>query len=120
MGKNYPRFKRGTHLIAEFEASINLDNHTDYLKVILEILTDVGITVIDESHHIFENGSFTSTILLAESHINIHTWPEYQTIYFDIFVCNFSRDNSDTVSIIYEKTKAFFEAKNDNVTLLKR
>jgi len=48
--------------------------------------------MISESHHIFDNDSFTSTMLLSESHINIHTWPEYETVFLDIFICNFREE----------------------------
>jgi spermidine synthase len=36
----------------------------------------------------------TGTVLLAESHLAIHTWPETGSVTIDVYVCNFSADNS--------------------------
>ena len=39
-------------------------------------------------------GGVTGTILLAESHLAIHTWPETGNVTLDVYVCNFSDDNA--------------------------
>ena len=39
-------------------------------------------------------GGVTGTVLLAESHLAIHTWPETGNVTIDVYVCNFSGDNS--------------------------
>ncbi len=39
-------------------------------------------------------GGVTGTVLLAESHLAIHTWPETGNVTLDVYVCNFSADNS--------------------------
>jgi S-adenosylmethionine/arginine decarboxylase-like enzyme len=36
----------------------------------------------------------TGVLLLAESHLAVHTWPELQAVTLDVFVCNFGADNS--------------------------
>jgi S-adenosylmethionine/arginine decarboxylase-like enzyme len=33
-------------------------------------------------------------VVLAESHLAIHTWPELAAVTLDLYVCNFSGDNS--------------------------
>lgn len=43
--------------------------------------------VLAESWHEFPNGAYTGTILLAESHFSIHTWPESTTANLDLFTC---------------------------------
>jgi S-adenosylmethionine/arginine decarboxylase-like enzyme len=45
-----------------------------------------------------ENGNkagVTGNVVLAESHLAIHTWPENSGVTLDVYVCNYSRDNSD-------------------------
>lgn len=120
MEKTYSQFNRGTHLIAEIKTKKNLENHSGYLDIVKRALKEVDLSMISESHHIFDNDSFTSTVLLAESHINIHTWPEYETVFLDIFICNFRRDNSESTTLIYQDIRNFFEPIEDNVTILKR
>lgn len=45
--------------------------------------------------HQGQPGGVTGTVLLAESHLAIHTWPETGCVTIDVYVCNFSADNSD-------------------------
>jgi len=43
--------------------------------------------VLDASHVIFPNGAITLVLILAESHLSIHTWPEEHLIAIDLFSC---------------------------------
>jgi len=36
----------------------------------------------------------TATVLLAESHVCLHTWPEQRAVTVDVYVCNFGEDHS--------------------------
>lgn len=60
---------------------------------------DSGLTLEDEKYHTFpewegEPGGVTGAVLLAESHLAVHTWPERAGVTLDVYVCNFSTDNS--------------------------
>ena len=46
-----------------------------------------GGHVLDTSHVIFPNGAITLVLILAESHLSIHTWPEENLIAVDLFSC---------------------------------
>ena len=46
-----------------------------------------GGHVLDTSHVIFPNGAVTLVLILAESHLSIHTWPEEDLIAIDLFSC---------------------------------
>jgi S-adenosylmethionine decarboxylase len=43
--------------------------------------------VLDRSHVIFPNGAITLVLILAESHLSIHTWPEEDLVAVDLFSC---------------------------------
>jgi S-adenosylmethionine decarboxylase len=43
--------------------------------------------VLETSHVIFPNGAVTLVLILAESHLSIHTWPEENLIAIDLFSC---------------------------------
>jgi S-adenosylmethionine decarboxylase len=43
--------------------------------------------VLETSHVIFPNGAVTLVLILAESHLSIHTWPEEHLIAIDLFSC---------------------------------
>ena len=46
-----------------------------------------GGHVLDASHVVFPNGAITLVLILAESHLSIHTWPEENLIAVDLFSC---------------------------------
>ena len=59
-----------------------------------------GLSVVAEHWHQFPDrgpgqpGGFTGMLLLAESHLAIHTWPELAGATLDVYVCNYGADNS--------------------------
>ena len=55
---------------------------------------DAGLTVVGERFFQFEPQGVTGTVLLAESHIAIHTWPEAGFVTVDVYVCNYTTDNT--------------------------
>lgn len=58
-----------------------------------------GLTLVGEKFHSFpphnqRPGGVTGMLLLAESHLAVHTWPDRGGVTLDVFVCNFSENNS--------------------------
>jgi S-adenosylmethionine decarboxylase len=43
-----------------------------------------GTTVVGEQFHVFANGAVTGVLLLAQSHLSIHTWPEHRLANVDL------------------------------------
>ena len=65
----------------------------------LEAVTAAGLQPVNQLFHTFPAtangpGGVTATVLLAESHICLHTWPEQKAVTADVYVCNFSGDHS--------------------------
>jgi S-adenosylmethionine decarboxylase len=56
-----------------------------------------GLSGVAELFHRFgpadDQGGITGVVLLAESHLAIHTWPELGGVTLDVYVCNFGTDN---------------------------
>lgn len=50
-----------------------------------------------------EAAGVTGTVVLAESHLAVHTWPETGDVTLDVYVCNFSRDNSGRARQLYDR-----------------
>ena len=102
----------GLHTLLTLQ-SHSLDLFTDcesFIVFIHEILETHQLFLIGETHHTFENKSFTIAFCLKESHICIHTWPEINTLTMDVYLCNYSQDNSNKVRSIAKDFIAYFEA----------
>lgn len=78
----------GRHLICELYGASRLDD-VDHVTDALERTAEAcGATLLETRLHPFEeNGGVTGVVLLAESHITVHTWPEHNYAAVDIFLC---------------------------------
>lgn len=78
----------GRHLLLDFE---NCKNLPDDIQVIRNILTaavgSTGATIVDEVFKKFEPQGLTGVLVLSESHLSIHTYPENGFVYLDLFTC---------------------------------
>ena len=75
-------------LIDLYDVNYELLNNTeDILKILREIAKMCNLTVLNESYHKFEPQGVTAMLLLSESHISIHTWPEKKSACLDILSC---------------------------------
>lgn len=78
----------GTHLLLEFWEASTLDDETAIEQALVRAAEAAGATVLDVRLHTFlPSGGVTGVLLLAESHISIHTWPERSYAAIDIFMC---------------------------------
>jgi S-adenosylmethionine decarboxylase proenzyme len=80
----------GKHLIAEvWGKNAQLLNDPDYLRESLLIAAHRGnFSVLGVNVHTFSPHGVTGVVVLAESHISIHTWPEFHYAALDIFACS--------------------------------
>lgn len=80
---------RGRHVIAELDGCDPglLSDPLRVRKFMLEAADEAGATVLGDDVFEFHNGGVSAFVLLAESHISIHTWPEHGYAALDIFTC---------------------------------
>lgn len=109
------RFK-GSHILAEFYGISNTNNNEDSLKICLEnCCKQARLTLMKFDHVVFPNGGYTAFALLAESHISIHTYPEYQSIFLDVFTCG----DADTMMII-DLLSDFYQPEEKQIRVIER
>jgi S-adenosylmethionine decarboxylase len=80
----------GSHILADFYGvSARLLQSRNELEVLLRNAAETaGATVLGSHFHSFGSAQgITGVVLLAESHISIHTWPESEFAAVDIFMC---------------------------------
>jgi S-adenosylmethionine decarboxylase len=84
----------GHQIIAEFYAC-NRDslNDVDFIRsAMVGAAKQAGATIVTETFHHFSPHGVSGAVIIAESHLSIHTWPEYGYAAVDLFTCG------DTVS----------------------
>lgn len=107
-------YRPGLHLLLNI-GSIGRDKLTDatqWNKFIERQIRIHGLTLVGEVNHVFPEGGYTAVHCLTESHISIHTWPEYGLCTCDAFLSNFQRDNHNTVRAIGDAIVQYFGSDN--------
>lgn len=79
----------GRHLIAEYYGcdSRVLDDVQTIRSTMLRAADAVGATVMGETFHAFVPQGVSGSVVIAESHLSIHTWPENGYVAVDIYTC---------------------------------
>lgn len=79
----------GRHLIAEFYHcnATHLDDQKRIQSEMLEAAAQIGATVVGHFFHKFSPQGVSGTVVIAESHLSIHTWPESRYVSVDIYTC---------------------------------
>jgi S-adenosylmethionine decarboxylase proenzyme len=92
----------GLHLIADLhECACDarlLSDAGALRELCLAVCSTPGLTAVGQVFHQFWSADVpagaTGAVVLAESHLAVHTWPELRAVTLDLYVCNFSQDNS--------------------------
>jgi S-adenosylmethionine decarboxylase len=95
----------GRHLLVELhdcdkEALNDLGLIRD---VMVKAAIDCGAVVLGESFHRFSPQGVSGVVIIAESHLSIHTWPEYGYAAVDIFTCGNFVNPEKAAEVIIEK-----------------
>lgn len=78
----------GIHLIIELWGPKNIDNIETVRTAFVEAIEACGATMLSIDLHEFTPfGGISGVAVLQESHMSVHTWPEYDYAAMDIFVC---------------------------------
>ena len=82
----------------------------------LRAAEETGATVIDKIFHQFSPQGVTGVIAIAESHLCIHTWPEFSYAAVDIFTCGENFDPTEAAKLII----AGLESSDPEITEIER
>ncbi len=104
-------YSKGLHILAEIDTEA-IETLKDYAaaKQLLQLLIEQHqLTIVGEVFTNFDGGGFTGVYCLTESHISIHTWPEFGRVTYDVFLSNFRNNNESIVRDIHAALVAFFQ-----------
>jgi S-adenosylmethionine decarboxylase len=112
---------RGLQLTADLHgcapAGACLTDPQTLCSVCVDAVRGAGLVPVRELFHRFDPGpagapgGITGVVLLAESHLAVHTWPELAAATVDVYVCNFGADNSAKAHDLLERLVAVFAAR---------
>lgn len=103
-----PTFKKqGEHILAEFYGCINLNDYENLASVLQSAAESANATVLAIKTHQFEPQGMTGVAVLQESHISIHTWPEYGYAAVDVFTCGSHVNIEEALAVL----QSFFQPK---------
>jgi S-adenosylmethionine decarboxylase len=75
-----------------------------------------GLTPVGFLFHAFaQGGGVTGVVVLAESHLCVHTWPEAAYVTLDVYVCNYSADNRAKAQALFNALVAVFAPQQQQV-----
>ena len=83
-----------------------LINDANFLKsVVMDGLKKDNFTILKNIDHEFSPQGYTLTVLLSESHVAIHTYPEHNSIYFGLYSCKAKGHGRKTYEYFVKKLK---------------
>lgn len=104
-------------LVEYYDCNSNKLNDVEFIEsAFLEATRASKATVITHNFHKFSPYGVSGVIVIAESHVSIHTWPEYNYAAVDVFTCG------DTIDpwVIQEFLKEALESQNTSSMEMKR
>ncbi len=93
----------GLHLIAEFWHGKNIEDPKELKKILTTAVKKSKNTPLEFVFHKFNPRGITGIVLLAESHIAIHTWPEFNYTAIDIYTCGDKANPEKSLDYLKEK-----------------
>ncbi len=108
----------GRQILVEFyDCDTDKINDVEYIESsFLKATRLSGATIISHNFHKFSPYGVSGVVVIAESHVSIHSWPEYNYAAVDIFTCG------DTIDpwVIQEHLKEAFNSQNTSSMEMKR
>jgi S-adenosylmethionine decarboxylase len=119
---------QGLHLTADLSGCDHAQplmlDPTVLAQACREAVVAASLTGVAELFHRFDpldaQSGITGVVLLAESHLAVHTWPELGGVTLDVYVCNFGADNSAKAEALMAALIAAFAPRTVNRQALRR
>ena len=112
--------KKSLHILADFYGCAG---HPDYFthkarmrKKAIAMIRHAGFRIVASRFHKFAasssgEGGITGVVIVSESHLTVHTWPERRFVNLDVFFCNYSRDNTRKARAIFAEFKRIYRPR---------
>lgn len=108
----------GTQLLVELKACNTkvLNDLKRIEEILISAAKEAKATIVESHFHKFSPFGISGVVVIAESHLSIHTWPEYGYAAVDIFTCGDTLQPFVAASYLINR----FQSKNPSVMEVKR
>ena len=118
----------GLHLIADLHGcngAAALDDADALRALCLEAVAGAGLRAVGNLFHPFVDADgrpqgVTGVVLLVESHLAVHTWPELASVTADVYVCNVGADNSARAEAVLASLMEAFGPREPRIQRVQR
>ncbi len=109
------------HLVVDFYgcSEQRLDDLEGLKRVLYEAAHAIGATTIGDHFHQFSPHGVTGVVVIAESHISVHTWVEEGYAAVDLFMCN-SKLTAERVEFAVNLIGSFLQASHSTINAIQR
>src|SRR5690349_21132524 len=90
----------GRHIILEMWGCQNLDSVETAERALRDMVQALDVNLLDLKVYPFSPVGVTGMAIVSESHLVIHTWPEYGYAAVDVFTCGAPRDPQDAIGVL--------------------
>jgi S-adenosylmethionine decarboxylase proenzyme len=120
----------GTHLTADLAGCSAehpwMTQVHDLREACLQAVSQAGLHTVGDRFHGFapsvdgQPAGVTGVVLLAESHLAVHTWPEHGVVTLDVFVCHMRTDNAARAQALLDALVRGFKPARQSVQAIRR
>jgi len=97
----------GKHIIAELYGVPKelIAKEEGVRQIVEEVIDEAGLTKVGSVYKQFNPHGVTGIVLISESHVSIHTWPEYELVNLDVFTCGDTEKAEEAFKLFLQKFK---------------
>jgi S-adenosylmethionine decarboxylase proenzyme len=114
----------GIHLLGEwYDCPAHTPEFTraqELRALCLKATSDAGLTIVGDRFFQFDPQGVTGTVLLAASHLAIHTWPEHGFVTLDVYVCNYTTDNTEKAEKLFRALESALKPQRTKFHAIQR
>lgn len=97
----------GKHIIAELYGVPKelISNEKTVREIVEDVVSKAELTKVGSVYKQFNPHGVTGVVLIAESHVSIHTWPEYELVNLDVFTCGDTKKAEKAFELFIKRFK---------------
>jgi S-adenosylmethionine decarboxylase len=120
--KHYKQAHRNMHILSTVTTSNQdrMQNMKEFIQHVDKCIKATHVQDLGKVTHQFSSGGYTAVVCLAESHIAVHTWPEFGKVTMDVYLCNYLHDNTEKCEELAELLTNYFQPERIDTTKIVR